>query len=316
MISLIFQNHYERLELSRSADEGEIKSAYRRLARVHHPDVAPDRERGRSAFLLIKEAYEVLRDPERRRDYDELLGASERFKARHPARKPAATAWRSNDAEPPPRKGAAPPKRHPDGESQTPRPSPGPPFPNRPDTRRPHRADLDAFATLEITLEEALHGGSQNITFESENGNGADHHFRAIQVVIPPRCPAGRVLIIPGKGHLDPRTRERGHLHLTLAYARHERFRSLGANLFTSIDIYPWDGALGTMIGIPTLDGQASLKIPPGAQPWQSFRLHGHGMPDESGQRGDLIVSLKFLQPPAESPRQNALWKQLKEAYS
>jgi len=312
VISLIFQNHYERLELSRGADEGEIKSAYRRLARVHHPDVAPDRERGRSAFLLIKEAYEVLRDPERRRDYDELLNASERFKARHPVRKPGTTAKRSSDAAPSPAK-------DPHGQHHNAVPNrgtPGTPFQNRPDTRRPHRADLDAFATLEITLEEALHGGSQNITFESENGNGADHHFRAIQVVIPPRCPAGRVLRIPGKGHLDSRTRERGHLHLTVAYARHERFRSLGANLFTSIDIYPWDGALGTMIGIPTLDGQASLKIPPGAQPWQSFRLNGHGMPDESGQRGDLIVSLKFLQPPAESPRQNALWKQLKEAYS
>ncbi len=313
MISLIFQNHYERLQLSRSADEGEIKCAYRRMARVYHPDVAHDRERGRSAFLLIKEAYEVLRDPERRRDYDELLNASERFKARHPVRsKPGATAKRSSKTEPPSAKG-------PDGQhrnSANSRGTAGTVPQNRPDTRRPHRADLDAYATLEVTLEEALHGGSQKITFESENGNGSDHHFRALQIVIPPRCPAGKVLRIAGKGHLDPRTRERGHLHLTLAYARHERFRSLGANLFTSVDIYPWDGALGTMIGIPTLDGQASLKIPPGAQPWQSFRLQGQGMPDESGQRGDLIVSLKFLQPPAESPRQSALWKQLKEAYS
>lgn len=315
MIALIFQNHYERLQVGRHAGEDEIKAAYRRLARIHHPDVAADRERGRKAFLLIKESYEILSDPRQRRDYDELLSASERFKARHPNRKPPPAATR----EPPPQPGPAgnaerePPLRTPNARSRA--STPPPRSCNRPDSRRPHRSDLDAHATLEVTLEEALFGTTQTITFEKDGDRSADHHFKSIEVTVPPASAAGAVLLLHGKGHWDPKTRERGHLHLTIAYARHERFRALGANLFTSIEIYPWDGALGAMIGIPTLEGQASLKIPPGSQPWQSFRLKGYGMPDSSGQRGDLIVSLKFLQPPAENARQTVLWKQLREAY-
>lgn len=303
MISLIFQNHYERLQVSREATDEEIKAAYRRMARVYHPDVARDRKAGHEAFLLIKEAYEVLADAAQRRDYDELIGASERFKARKPRPPRGAPDARSAGAS-----GAPPPKPRPRPQASS---YAGP----RPDTRRPHREDLDVHATLEISLEEALFGSIQNVTFEDDPPLKADHHFKSIEVSIPRRCPAGQVLELKNKGQRDPRSLEQGHLYLTIAYARHERFRLLGHNLFTSIEVFPWDGALGSMVAITTLDGRANLKIPAGSQPWQSFRMEGFGMPDKEGKRGDLIVSLRFLQPPAESPLQSALWKQLKEAY-
>lgn len=302
MIALIFQNHYERLQVDRRATDEEIKTAFRKLARIHHPDVALDKDKGHRAFLLIKESYEVLLDPERREDYDQLISASERFKRRHQQAGPAA-------GKPPPARPAPAPRAT--ARASRPAPPPGPAF----DTRRPPRTDLDNFATLEISLEEALHGARQVITLETDSVKFADHTFQSLDVTIPPLTRRGHTLRVAGRGHLDRQTGERGDLILTIAYARHERFRLLGDHLYTSTDLYPWEGALGAFVRIPTLDGFANLRIPPGSQPWQSFRLTGQGMPRESGQRGDLIVSLRFLQPPASTPEQVDLWKRLKAAY-
>lgn len=294
MIGLIFKNHYERLEIARDATDKEIRSAFRQLALQFHPDVASDKERGHKIFLLIKEAHAVLSDPEKRRDYDQWLEASTRFKERRQA---AATAARPTPqaaprpaAKSPPRSAAPPP-------------------------RAQLRPELDTFATLEIELEASIKGGVQTLSVESEHARAGGLDHSTFDVVLPPMCYEGREIRVPGRGLYDAATRTTGSLILEIAFARHHVFRSLGNDLYAMVDIWPWDAATGVFINVPTLDGSAALKIPPGAQPWQKFSLEGQGLPGKTGGRGRLYVSLRFQFPKSVSPQQAQLWRQLKAAY-
>lgn len=316
MISFLFQNHYERLQLPRDAGEKEIQQAFRRLALQYHPDVAEDKELGHKIFLLLKEAHETLADPARRRDYDQLLAASDRLKSRRPP----------PSAGPPPKPTPSRPQRGHSRASQSTSPPPPPKQPrqnkarphSRPfDSRQPPRHDLDLHARLEISLEDALHGATHTVTLEEEPAPSEVqwHAFSAFSVTIPPHTWQGRELAIPYRGARDPQTGQRGRLLLTIDFARHQTFRLLGEDLYAASDIYPWDAATGTVLAVPTLDGEAAFTIPAGAQPWQSFRLKGQGMPREDGSRGNLFLTLKFRAPKAATPRQEELWHLLKQAY-
>lgn len=299
MIALIFQNYYQRLQVESTASTKEISQAFRRLALQFHPDVADDKEKGHKIFLLIKEAHSVLSDPEKRQDYDQWLDASRRFKAKHPNK---------------PRAKPQPVRQRAQNPQTQPQPQPQRGHDNF-DQKRPHREDLDTYAILEISLEEAIQGGIHTITIESDQPHPARHSFSTFNVKIPPLAHAGLEILVNGKGAEDPITRQRGNLILSIAYARHHVFRLLGNDLYAMIDVLPWDAALGSFMQVPTLEGNASLRIPEGAQPWQKFTLAGSGMPNDAGQRGDLFLTLKFVFPKSVNPQQKLLWQQLKTAY-
>lgn len=293
MIALIFQNHYERLQINPEAGPEEIKAAYRRAARIWHPDVAGHSPSSHKAFLLIREAYEILIDPRQRQDYDALIAASKRFRDRQKE------AGRSG-----PRRART---------SQG-----GQPARTGPDREYPGREDLTAHADLEISLEEAIRGTSQEITLEQDVENSAGKAYETFRVSVPPLVRAEQQVRVPGRGLRDPRSGERGPLVLTIRYARHPHFRPLGADLYTTVDIWPWDAALGSLVRLPTLEGDASMRLPVGSQPWQSLRIAGCGLPgtDPAGSRGDLVVGLRFRQPATANPEQARLWRQLKAAYA
>lgn len=299
MIGLIFRNHYERLEVARDATGKEISQAFRRLARTYHPDVAEDKARGHKIFLLLKESNEVLRDPKLRREYDEMLAASERFRTRkireNDQRKSPPPVYKSRPSNPP--------------SSKT--------KPREPvfDRKMESRPDLDTFATLEITLEESLEGGSHNITVVSELPPEYPDAYSNIQVKVPPKAYQGQQIRVRNQGLKDPKTLQRGDLVLTVDFSRHEIFRRLGVDLYATVDIFPWDAALGGLISVPTLEGIASLPIPKGTQVWQSFRMNGLGVYSPENERGDLIIALRIHQPPAQTPLQAQLWRSLKHAY-
>lgn len=322
MISFLFQNHYERLQLPRDAGDKEIQQAFRRLALRYHPDVADDKEMGHKMFLLLKEAHETLSDPQKRRDYDQLLAASDRFKAKRKPRPAPQSGARTSrprrpstagNAPPPPRARHTRQPKQPDASGFT-RP---PPQAGSSASRQQPRPDLDLQAQLEISLEDALHGATHTVTLEDEPAPNEVHWhaFSAFSVTIPPATWQGRQLTIPYRGARDPKTGQRGSLLLTIELARHPTFRVLGKDLYASTEIYPWDAATGTLLHVPTLDGDAALTIPAGAQPWQSFRLQGQGLPTENGSRGNLFLTLKFRAPKAVTPQQKQLWNQLRQAY-
>lgn len=315
MIALAFKNHYERLGVSPQSSEAEIRRAYRRLARKHHPDVAVDKVLARDLFILINEAHNTLVDPERRRDYDAELHLRERFRRPlgngtghkhthspiHPDNGIRTAAWEYAQENPGRQPASAFSWKQ--KASST----------SRPRTRK--RPDLDTRANIEIPLEDALNGALHTVTIECEAPGGQHHRLSTYHVRIPPGVTKGQQLRLADCGLRDNLTGEAGDLYLNVHYARHKRFRLLGTTLFTEVEIPVWDAALGALMCIPTLDGKANLHVPQGAQPGQRFTLKGYGMPTGNGQRGDLLVALKLTYPAAHTARQKAHWESLARAY-
>jgi curved DNA-binding protein len=288
MLPFANQNHYERLQVGPNATEKELSQAYRRLAKKHHPDVAIDKYNSLRAFLSIRESYEILSDPVRRKDFNKQLEYMQRRRSQN--------AERANV-----------------------RPSKAPFFSSKKTTPSPqgrvHSPALDIHASIQIELEVAILGGRQSIKLEVESAQCAPHYSNLVNVMIPSQCPNGHVIKVASRGFYNKATGEIGDLHLTLKYAEHERFNLRGKDLCIALDIYPWDAATGMAYSIPTPGGKAALEIPPGTYHWQIFRLKGHGMPDKTGRHGDLLVSVKIKQPTAITKEQQRLWKQLRASY-
>lgn len=290
MIPFNFQNHYDRLQVGPNATEKELSKAYRRLAKKHHPDVSRDKHNSLSAFLSIRESYEILSDPIRRKDYDKQVQATQKY--------------RNSKTTP----SSVKPRKSPFSHFRTTQAKSPPRTPN-------HAPKLDINASIKIELEDAIIGGVQNVKIELDKSQRAPNSTETVHFTIPPLCPDGHILTIPGKGFFDKATQSVGNLHLCLKYAQHERFSVRGNDLHISIEIYPWDAATGMAYSIKTPGGKAALCIPAGTYNWQTFTLKGHGMPDKNGRRGNLLVSPKIKQPTAVTEEQKRLWKALRASY-
>ena len=307
-----FRDYYETLGVPKTAGDDEIRSAFRKLARKYHPDVAKDKKAAEEKFKEINEAYEVLSDPEKRKKYDQL-GAD----------------WnRPGGFQPPP---------------QWERQQPGAEFHQwggdgggvefefggtgfsdffeaffgggrgrsafggfggRGATAE---RGADVEADIMVTLEEALHGSTRTVSLRRAGSDKVEQY----QVKIPRGVREGQRIRLRGQGEAGVRGGKSGDLFLRVRLAKHPDFAVEGSDLIHEARIEPWQAVLGSDFLVPTLGGKVRLKIPPGTQGGQRFRLRERGLPGVSGKRGDLYVVVQINIPKKLTEREREIWGEL-----
>jgi curved DNA-binding protein len=302
-----YKDYYKVLGLAKSATEKEIKAAYRKLARKHHPDMNQGNPKAEARFKEIGEAYEVLSDPEKRKRYDEL-GAD--WKSHRPAA-PGAGGWPGGgqrvDFGDFGGSGAA-------GFSDFFSTFFGPGggfsggFPGfDPDRAGEVGAGRRASAEPEVvlTLEEVLNGATRTVEL-SESGPKS-----RIEVRIPSGVREGSRVRVAGEKGDGKRRRE---FHLRVKIAPHPVFERKGEDLQASVKVPPTTAVLGGEVEVPTLEGPVAMKIPEGTTVGQTFRLRGKGLPrpESGGGRGDILVTLSVDLPKSLSARQRELFEELR----
>jgi curved DNA-binding protein len=306
-----FRDYYETLGVSKTASEDEIRSAFRKLARKYHPDVAKDKKTAEEKFKQINEAYEVLSDPEKRRKYDQL--------GEH---------WNQPGGfQPPPQWGAGQPGGFRSGSGE----NGGVEFEfggtgfsdffeaffggGRGRSafggfgQRGEMAERgsDVEADIMVTLEEALHGSTRQVSLRRAGSKKTETY----QVKIPRGVHEGQRIRLAGQGEVGERGGKSGDLFLRVRLARRPDFSVEGGDLVHEVKIAPWQAVLGDKLIVPTLEGNARLKLPPGTQGGQRFRLRERGLPGVSGQRGDLYVVVQIALPKKLTEREREIWEQL-----
>jgi curved DNA-binding protein len=311
-----YKDYYKTLGVSRDASREDINRAYRKLARKYHPDL--NKEAGaEEKFKEINEAYEVLKDPDKRKKYDQL-----------------GSRWQEGqDFRPPPGWDFHFEKR-PDGRSQQ-FYSKGDVFsdffeslfggafhqgPRTTDSREPFtggRRSANHETTLRISLEEAYRGGTKFITLESQHvstdGNISVQPKR-LEIKIPRGILQGQKIRLAGQGGMEGRTD--GDLYLKIEIDPHPRFRLEGRHLHTDLALTPWEAALGGQVQVPSLDGSVTLTVPKGTQSGQKLRLKGKGMPNPKGVAGDLYVTAKIKVPKRLSRKERELYEKMRKVSS
>ena len=307
-----FRDYYETLGVSKTASEDEIRSAFRKLARKYHPDVAKDKKAAEEKFKQINEAYEVLSDPEKRKKYDQL-GAD----------------WNQPGGfQPPPGWGAQQPGggfyRYGGEDGGVEFEFGGTGFSDFFEAffgggrgrsafggfgRRQAGAERgnDVEADIMVPLEEVLHGSTRTVSLRRSGSKKVETY----QVKIPRGVREGQRIRLAGQGEAGERGGKSGDLFLRVRLARHPDFRVEGSDLIYEVRIAPWQAVLGTEIEVPTLEEKVRLKIPPGTQNGQRFRLRGRGLPSSTGGRGDFYVAVQIDVPKKITERERELWRQL-----
>ena len=286
-----FKDYYDTLGVKPDASDAEIKAAYRKLARKYHPDVS--KEGGaEEKFKAVNEAHEALRDPQRRRAYDQLRAGG----------------YRGGDEfrGPPPNWHGGGVDFGEDGadfgdffESL---------FGNRAGgARGGPRRGRDLHAQLQVDIEVACKGGTQRI------GIGDGRNARSLDVKIPAGITSGRQIRLAGQGHAGTHGGAAGDLILEVVLRESGRFRLDGDNVLSTLAVSPWEAVLGATVTVPTLGGDVELRIPAGSDGGRKMRLRGRGWPGKVA--GDQIVTLEVRVPKAETDAQRRLFEQLAQAY-
>ena len=322
-----FRDYYEALEVPRGATEEEIRKAYRKLARKHHPDVNRNDKAAEERFKEINEAYQVLSDPEKRKRYDQL-GAN----------------WKAgSDFTPPPgsaRAGAGSrdfsdifgAEREGDGFSDFFESLFGRRGGGREKSFRMRGQNVTAEITL--TLEEAHRGGTRTISFQATeacpecggtgrkdgkvcpkcHGAGAVTTPRTFEVKIPAGIRNGSIIRLSGQGEPGSGGAPAGDLLLQVQIEPHRLFRLVGDDsVEIELPVAPWEAALGTKVQVPTLDGPVEMTILAGTQGGRKLRLRGLGPNKRGGGRGDQYVKIKIVIPPKLTSKEKGLFEKLAE---
>jgi curved DNA-binding protein len=280
-----YRDYYEVLGVARGADADAVKRAYRKLARKYHPDVSKEKN-AENKFKEVQEAYEVLRDPEKRAAYDQL---GRDYRTGQQFRPPPDWAQRFGHS----------------GGSQ-------------------RFSDLNGFSDffsslfggaagapapeadagyLEVTVEEAFAGTKRRVALNE----GAQARARAIDVQIPPGVTDGQSLRIAASGSSPS-------LIFRIKLRPHSLYVPQGKDVQIELPLAPWEAALGAKVAVPTLGGTVELTIPAGAQSGQKLRLRGRGLPGTP--HGDQIVSIKLVTPAAQSAQAKQAYERMKSEFS
>jgi curved DNA-binding protein len=320
-----FKDYYSTLGVAKTATGKEIKQAYRKLARKHHPDVNPGDNSAESKFKEINEAYEVLGDPEKRKKYDELGANWRMYEQAGAAGGPGAPSqggWNVNT-------GGAP-----GGGFRT----------MTEEEMREMFGDADPFSDFFHTFfsggvgpegaragRGARKGGRKGRDFEEEIQLGLedayrgtilplsikqDGHARTVDVRIPPGVGEGSRVRVAGEGEHGAGGGQSGDLYLRIHVAPHPRFERKGKDLYTRVTIPLTTAVLGGEVEVTTIGDKAlRLKIPPTTQTGQVFRLKGHGMPavGKPDERGDLYATVNVELPRQLTSEQRAHFEALQK---
>jgi len=323
------KDYYNILGVNREANEREIKQAYRKLARKHHPDVNPGDKSAEARFKQINEAYEVLSDKEKRQKYNQFGDQwqyADQFAQAGYRQTPSWNFSQTGDSQ-----------RFHFEEADL-----GSLFGDlfRSGTRsqrvRPRRGQ-DVDHPVEVTLEEAYHGTKRTIALQSEKpcsgcqgtgriqnmscsvcrGSGVISAVKRLEVKIPPGVKEGSRVRIPGKGKQSYAAGASGDLYLVVSVKPHRRFERRGDDLYEELTIPLTVAVLGGEVQVPTLKGKLALKIPPETQNGRAFRLAGQGMPHlRDSSHGDLVAKVSVILPTKLSEEEEKLFERLSQLRS
>ncbi len=291
-----FKDYYEVMGLARDASQDDIKRAYRRLARKYHPDVSKEKD-AELHFKEVGEAYEVLKDPEKRAAYDRL-GSSYRD---------------GQEFRPPP-----------DWDFEFSGSTQGHEafsdffeqlfggLGGRARGPRMARSGANATAEVRVTLEEAFAGASRSLSLQTAT-YGPDGRPRPstkqLNVKIPAGVKDGQQIRLTGQGEPGHGGGRPGDLLLTVRIVPHHLYKVEGRDIFLDLPIAPWEAALGAKVRIPTLAGKVDLQIPRGSQSGRELRLKGKGLPGTPP--GDQHVVLRVVVPEPANAADEALYEQM-----
>jgi curved DNA-binding protein len=298
-----YKDYYAALGVDKSADADTIKKAYRKLARKYHPDVSKEKD-AKERFQEVSEAYETLKDPEKRAAYDQLGSFQPGQDFRPPPgweQQFSGGGFSFDDLD------LADLFASLGGRARGGRSRRGIPIPGE-----------DYEVAARITLEQAYDGTmlDLNLQVPEYDAQGRPHRVpHAFRARIPKGVSNGERLRLAGKGGKGMNGGRDGDLYLNIEIAPHRRFRVSGRDLYLDLPLAPWEAVLGASVRIPTPGGSVRLKIRPGTQAGQQLRLAGRGLP-KPGQEGDLYAIVQIVVPPAASEREKALYQQLSEASS
>ena len=304
-MAIDYKDYYEILGVEKNASQDQIRRAYRKLARKHHPDInkLPDAE---EKFKEVNEAYEVLGDPDKREKYDQLgstwqagyetgpppgwegvrfsYGSEDAGQFSDFFQTLFGGGWSAQqDAE---LRGGA--------------------------TRR--RRGRDHESEIEVTLRDAYHGARKTVELEriEIGGDGRPVRVRkSYEVKIPPGITDGSLIRLSGQGSGGSGGAPAGDLYLRVRIRPDSGFAVHDHDLMSTVDISPWEAALGAKITVPTVDGKVSMTIPPGTQNGQTFRLRGKGMPVGGASHGDLLVTTRIVVPTKLTENEKRLFEEL-----
>jgi curved DNA-binding protein len=307
-----YQDYYATLGVDKSASQPDIQRAYRKLARKYHPDINKDAS-AEAKFKQIGEAYEVLKDPEKRAKYDQF-----------------GSAWKNAQ-----RTGSPPPGWEgvqfdfggPGGGFDFGGSGPsgfssffemlfggGGPFAGasgfggaggrgQPMPRR----GGDQESRIPITLEELMRGGKRQITLQDP----ATGRTETIEVTIPKGLRAGQKIRLAGKGGHGAFGGPSGDLLLQIDLEPHSQLRVEGDDLVATVEVSPSTAALGGEVSVTTLDGASRIKLPAGSSSGRRIRLRGKGLPRASGERGDQYAEVRIVVPQTLNDEQRRLFHEL-----
>jgi curved DNA-binding protein len=299
-----FKDYYKVLGVERTASEDEVKKAFRKLARKHHPDV--NKAPGAAARMQeLNEAYDVLRDAQKRAAYDQIGQGVQGGQDFQPP--PGWDAGFEFSGGPP---GGADFADHSDffealfgGARRGGRQRGGPAARAR---------GQDHHAKIAIPLSDAFHGATRTLTLQSPELDPTGHvvlRERQLSVNIPKGIRAGQQIRLAGQGTPGLGGEAAGDLYLEVQFEPHSRYRVDGRDLYLTLPVAPWEAALGAAVPVPTPDGQLEMNVPAGSQTGRKLRLKGRGIP--GGTPGDLYVVLEVVLPPADSDQAKALYRQM-----
>ena len=314
-----YRDYYQILGVQRAASADEVTTASRRLARKYPPDVSKEAD-AEARFKEVQEAYEVLKDPEKRAAYDQL-----------------GSEWKSGQQfRPPPDWGSgfefgggAPRSGRRTGRARAGHASggDGEAFAGEgfsdffsslfgggsPFGGAERHGGRDHHARIDIDLEQAFHGTTSTLELkrpEVKSDGTLELRTHTVRVTIPPGVTEGQLIRLAGQGEGAGEGGRAGDLYLEAHILPHRLYQLDGRDVTVTLPVAPWEAALGASVKVPTLGGPVEMHIPPGAQSGQKLRLRGRGFPGKTP--GDQYVQLKIVLPPASSAEAKALYEEMR----
>ncbi|MCP4466395.1 MAG: DnaJ domain-containing protein [Halieaceae bacterium] len=301
-----FKDYYKILGVDPAAEGKAIKTAYRKLARKYHPDVS-DEESAEDEFKEVNEAYEVLKDKEKRTDYDQLRQYGQGGESFEPP-----PGWQSGREysqqgddfaqggysdffENLFRSAGAGPERH-----------------SRYQQQFVHRGE-DIDSGLSLFLEEAISGEPKTISYHVPRMDESGHFHnekKTLKINIPAGVTDGERIRLKGQGGPGMGDAPNGDLYITIQLAPHPLYDIDGRDLSITVPVAPWEAALGAKVTVPTPGGSINLTLPANSQTGKRLRVKGKGL-NSAKASGDLYAVIKVVMPDNSDEKMQKLWQQI-----